>query len=49
MEGGSSGSPIILLNDNSNDIPVIGIHIGWNKKKMINFGRNILFFQKKNR
>ena len=35
---GSSGSPIILLNKNSNEIPVIGIHRGHKINEQINFG-----------
>ena len=38
MDWGSSGGPIILLNDNSNDIPVIGIHKGGNQNKKTNIG-----------
>ena len=35
---GSGGSPIMLLNNNINDIKVIGIHIGSMKRKNVKFG-----------
>ena len=35
---GSGGSPIMLLNQNIDEIPVIGIHVGRNKKKDIKYG-----------
>ena len=35
---GSGGSPIILLNNNINEIRVIGIHLGADKNKKLKFG-----------
>jgi hypothetical protein len=35
---GSGGSPIILLNNNTNEIRVIGIHLGADKNKKLKFG-----------
>jgi V8-like Glu-specific endopeptidase len=37
-EVGSSGSPIMLLNDNINEIRVIGIHSGGLRSEPLNFG-----------
>ena len=46
MLEGLSGSPIILISKNSNDIPIIGIHIGANINKGVNIGTFIgeIFF-----
>ena len=37
-EAGSGGSPIILLNNNENELRVIGIHIGFFKNNNLNVG-----------
>ena len=37
-EAGSGGSPIILLNNNENELRVIGIHIGFFKKNNLKIG-----------
>ena len=38
IEKGPGGSPIILLNQNSNEIPVIGIHLETDQRGLCGFG-----------